>query len=93
MKSSGKNRTSNKKLCEFVKVNKSEVKQQIELLKPNIIICGGTFNVVKNYIFCSMKKISDELFYSEGIFFIKSCHPSYFGEKERVVYQRIIKKL
>lgn len=91
MKSSGKNRTSDKKLSEFVQSHKTEIKQQIELLKPNIVICGGTFSVVKNHIFCSMEKISDELFWADGIFFIKSCHPAYFGEKERVVYQRIIK--
>lgn len=84
MKSSGKNRTSDKKLTEFVKGHKTEIKQQIELLKPNIVICGGTFRVVKNHIFARWWKLVTNCFGQKGSILSSLATPHILAKKSEL---------
>lgn len=50
-KSSGGSQVDSDKLWKYVKEFGHFAKRQIELYKPDIIICGGTYDLVKKYVF------------------------------------------
>lgn len=59
-KESGKGKISNSELWNYCTIFKSYLKQQVEVLKPNIIVCGGGSSIVL--------KIARELIYPDLIF-------------------------
>jgi hypothetical protein len=86
-KESGKGTVSNSQLWSYMEKSKKHselLKKQIEILTPNIIVCGGgsgtVLNIAKKYVYPELefKKINDWIYYNEekSITMINSCHPT-----------------
>jgi len=60
------------------KINKEIIESQIELLDPQVIICAGTFGIIKNeYPFSKWRNnVLENVFESNGRLYIQTYHPS-----------------
>jgi hypothetical protein len=66
------------------------LKEQIELINPDVVICGRTLGYIKKYIFGNELEFLDERLYKLGTtLFIAHFHPS-ARKKHAEMYQRIM---
>ncbi|MDD3738794.1 MAG: hypothetical protein PHP31_05820 [Lentimicrobiaceae bacterium] len=98
-KESGGSKTDAGELSEHMQLYADFTRKEIEILNPDIIVCGGGSNSIKNfvkqYIYPDIEKISDNnnwIYYSkkENKVVINSYHPSYFGIKIEEMYTRMM---
>ncbi len=86
-KSRGKSRSSYKDLKKYYEFYKNFIWRQIEILGPRIVVCGGTFIILKDSdVFSSVSNIK-RLYSRDGIFFIDHFHPSYFRISNESFYK------
>ena len=74
-KSSGK-KTSDKEIINlYAQQDGIYLKQQIELIQPQIIVCGNTWDSI-HHIWSSAKEVYDFVWYDSSIVFIDFWHPA-----------------
>lgn len=86
-KESGKSTIDNKTLQNHMNNYKDFIVKEIEILEPDIIVCGGGSSAIKNFVnknlYPNLKQINSWMYYEEekNILVIDSYHPSYFRIK------------
>lgn len=65
------------------------VRRQIELIKPDIVVLGGTYKQVKKHIFPELVKVSERVHKHEGMLFINAFHPAAV-KKASMLYHQVV---
>jgi uracil-DNA glycosylase len=79
-KTQGESKSDDKDLHNLSKKNKSLLAEQVALLSPDVVICGGTMRYVAN--FCDLEKFANNIMRYNDFFFFDLYHPSYIKEDE-----------
>ncbi len=90
-KVSGKSATNYKTLEKAAHRDQDFIREEIKIIDPQIIICGGTAKLVKSYIFPEMQKVAPYIYKYHNIIIIDSYHPAYRRVKGQVLYDRVVK--
>lgn len=98
-KESGGSNLSNVTLKEHMELYVDFIKEEIEILDPDIIVCGGGQSAIKNFVkehvYTDIEKISNNnnwIYYSKksNKVVIDSYHPSYWGASQEEIYTRMM---
>jgi len=95
-KESGKTSISNKKLIEHINLYQTFIIKEINILNPDIIVCGGGSGVIKDFliknVYKESLKINNWFYYNleQDKLIIDSFHPSYFGLSQEEIYNRMM---
>ncbi|MDE3272517.1 hypothetical protein [Pseudoalteromonas sp. G4] len=65
------------------------VRRQIELIKPDIIVLGGTYKQIKKYVFPELSKVSERVHKHEDMLFINAFHPAAVKQAS-ILYQQVV---
>ena len=99
-KEAGIGKVSNTELQDHIDLYKDFIKQEIEILNPDIIVCGGGSSIIKNFvkekIYTDIEKTNNWIYYSKknNKVVIDSYHPSYWqiGGGSKTIYERMMSK-
>jgi hypothetical protein len=88
-KSGGKKTSSKKDLLRYVDADweKYTIKQ-IQEISPTIIICGGTWSLIKPKFAGKERKVSEEIYKYKNLIFVDYFHPAY-RIKNRIKYHAL----
>ena len=81
-KSGGESTSNDENLYEYIEKDWNNIFEQIRLLHPGIIVCGGTWwNVVRKYLIKSegknsFRKLGEWVYEYKGYYFIDFWHPA-----------------
>lgn len=77
-KSSGAKSSDMKDIMSYAEWDKDYLKEQIELIKPTVIVCGGTYEMLRHIYpeLGEMERSSNGATMLESIKVIASCHPN-----------------
>ncbi len=90
-KSTGGSSTSFKQLEKATIRDKDFIRKEIEIIQPKIVICGGTYGLVKKHIFPELERVSPRIHKFNDIIFINAYHPAYRRVKGQVLYDVVMK--
>ncbi|MEC4723419.1 hypothetical protein RY831_30205 [Noviherbaspirillum sp. CPCC 100848] len=63
------------------------LREQIALIAPQIVVCGGTLGIVKQYLFPDIGKVAPRMHARDDMLFINARHPAYVEERRRMFDQ------
>ncbi|MBI1625918.1 uracil-DNA glycosylase family protein [Comamonas suwonensis] len=89
-KTGGKSKSKPKEIEAATERYKEFLIEQIKIINPDVIVCGGTFGLVKKYLFPSMEKESTRIHKAAGKVFINAHHPSSYRKKTKVMYADVV---
>jgi hypothetical protein len=84
-KSKGKTTSALEDIERYARRDKPSIQQQIELIKPDVVICGNTWQFVENW-WPDKKSIYDGTWKVRQVVFIDFWHPSAFRVSEDLKY-------
>ncbi len=90
-KATGSSSTRYKELENATKRDAEYIKKEIEIINPDIVICGGTYNLVKKHIFPELERVAPRIHKFNDTIFINSYHPAYRRIKGQVLYDMVLK--
>jgi hypothetical protein len=91
-KQSGGNSISNAELQKHFDLYRDFIKREIEILNPDIVVCGGGSSMLKEFvhknIYPGLEKINNWVYYDKenNKVVIDSYHPSYWRIKAKSIY-------
>ena len=88
-KASGGSSTKTKPFNSHVEEFAPFIRRQIELIKPDIIVLGGTYKQIKKYVFPELEKVSERIHKHNDMIFINAFHPAARKESSMLYYQVI----
>ena len=91
-KTAGKSKSKYKTIKFHAEKYKDYIKKEIEIINPDIVILGGTYDFLKNIL--NLEKISDNLYKEKGNdkrIYIKCYHPGYFRISTKEYYENCVK--
>ena len=53
------------------------LREQIALINPRVVVCGGTYKAIKQYLYPGLQRVSPRVHEADGRIFINANHPSY----------------
>lgn len=65
------------------------LREQIELINPQIVVCGGTYKAIKAYLYPAIRRVHPRVHEADGRLFINANHPSYL-KKTAVMYDDVV---
>lgn len=65
------------------------LKRQVDIIQPDIVVCGGTYKMLKKYVYPGMVRVSHRVHQLEGLLFINAYHPGYVAKRE-ILYDQIL---
>lgn len=89
-KSPGGARVSKKILDSHVEQYTFFIKKQIELIGPNVVVLGGTYDQIKKYIFPDLRLVCERVYVSNDIVFIDSYHPAQRRISDEKLYLQVL---
>lgn len=95
-KESGDSTISNYTLDEHIELYKDFLRDQILLLDPDIIICGGGSGLIRrfveNNVYTNLQKVNGWMYYDKtnNKLVIDSFHPSYYFLSSEIMYTRMM---
>jgi len=82
-------RTATESVKENAKKYSKFIRRQIELLDPDIIVFGGTYEIMKKYVFIEMENVSPRVYKYEKYICISANHPA--CTKKRIdMYNQVV---
>lgn len=60
---------------------------QVDIIGPDIVVCGGTYTILKEHVYPSMSKVSSRIHRVEDRIFINAFHPGCRTKREDVYDQ------
>lgn len=88
-KSNGGSRTKARPFDQHVNKYSNLIKQQIELINPDVIVLCGTYKPIKKHVFPELNKKSFRVHEFENKIFINAWHPA-CRKKANEVYEQVI---
>lgn len=89
-KSPGGAKTNMKKFDAHVREYAPYIKRQIELIKPDVVVLGGTFWPVKDHIFPELKRVCERIHLLNGTVFINAYHPAQKTISAEDLYHQVL---
>jgi hypothetical protein len=65
------------------------LREQIELINPRIVVCGGTYKTIKHHLYPAIQKVGSRVHEVDGRLFINANHPSYL-KKTTEMYDDVV---
>ena len=65
------------------------LRRQVAIIEPDIVVCGGTYDILKEHVYPRMSKISSRIHQLETRIFINAFHPS-CRTNRKVVYDQVL---
>lgn len=91
-KTTGKSKSKNKVIKSHAKRYKDYIKKEIEIINPDIVLLGGTYDFLKRIL--NLEKIYDNLYKekeNDKRIYIKCYHPAYFRITTKKYYENCVK--
>lgn len=82
-------RAATKAVPEFAHKYSAFIRQQINLIDPEIIVFGGTYEIVKEYVIPEMERISNRVHKYNKIICINANHPA-CTKSRKYMYEQVI---
>lgn len=82
--------TATKSVDEHAKKYSNFIRREIELIEPDIIIFGGTYDIMKKYVFLEMENVSPRVYKYKEYICIDANHPAYFKMKREDMYAQVV---
>lgn len=95
-KESGESSISNETLSEHIERYKNFLRDQIQILDPDIIVCGGGSGMIKDFVkanvYSGLMEVNSWMYFDESKnkLVIDSFHPSYYGLSRKEIYNRMM---
>lgn len=65
------------------------LREQIELVDPRIVVCGGTYRAIKQHVYPAIRRVGPRVHEAGGRIFINANHPSYL-KKTAEMYDDVV---
>lgn len=65
------------------------LREQIELINPQVVVCGGTYKAIKQHLYPAIRKVGPRVHEVDGRLFINANHPSYL-KKTTEMYEDVV---
>jgi hypothetical protein len=65
------------------------VREQIELINPHVVVCGGTYKAIKQHLYPEIRRVAPRVHEAGGRLFINANHPSYL-KKTAEMYDDVV---
>lgn len=65
------------------------LKRQVTIIEPDIVVCGGTYKMLKEHVYPEMSSVSSRIYKFENRIFIDAFHPG-CRETRKVVYDQVL---
>lgn len=65
------------------------LREQIELIDPQVIVCGGTYKAIKQHLYPAIRRVGPRMHEVGGRLFINANHPSYL-KKTKEMYDDVV---
>lgn len=65
------------------------LRRQVELIAPDIVVCGGTYSILKEHVYPNMLKISSRIHKNGDLILINAFHPGCRIKRE-MVYDQVL---
>lgn len=65
------------------------LRRQVALIDPDIVVCGGTYKMLKKHVYPSMTRVSERVHQFENSIFINAYHPGYIADRKRM-YEQVL---
>jgi len=65
------------------------LRRQVAIIQPDIVVCGGTYKMLKKYVYPSMVRVSHRVHQFEKLTFINAYHPGYVT-KRAALYDQVL---
>ncbi len=65
------------------------LREQIELINPQLVVCGGTYRAVKQYLYPAIQRLAPRVHEADGRLYINANHPSYL-KKTAEMYDDVV---
>jgi hypothetical protein len=86
-KTAGGAKTEKRSFDSHVKDYAPYIRRQIELIEPDVVVLGGTFNSVKRHIFPQMEHVCERIHRHKKIIFINAFHPAAVVKSSDIYHQ------
>lgn len=86
-KTAGGARTNKKSFDTHVKEYAPYIRRQVELIKPNIVVLGGTFGPFKKHVFPNLEHVCSRIHRHNSILFINAYHPAAIFKSAGIYHQ------
>lgn len=63
------------------------LRRQVDIIDPDIVVCGGTYTILKEHVYPGMSKVSSRIHRVDGRIFINAFHPGCRTKREDVYDQ------
>lgn len=65
------------------------LKRQVTIIDPDIVVCGGTYNMLKEHVYPGMSRVSSRIHEFENRIFINAFHPGCRANR-KLVYDQVL---
>ena len=65
------------------------LKRQVALIQPDIVVCGGTYKLLKKHVYPGLSRVSKRVHQFENRIFINAYHPGYITNRKRM-YEQVL---
>ncbi|MFA9218355.1 MAG: hypothetical protein ACEQSK_14805 [Sphingomonadaceae bacterium] len=89
-KSSGGANTNQNSFAAHVKEYAPYIRRQIELIKPDVVVLGGTFQAVKHHVFPELERVGERAHCFNGVLFINAFHPAQRTISAEELYRQVV---
>ena len=89
-KSPGGAKTNKMKFDAHVQEYAPYIRRQIELIKPDIVVLGGTFYPVRDHVFPELERVCERIHRFNGIVFINAFHPAQRKISANKLYHQVL---
>ncbi|MBY0242650.1 MAG: hypothetical protein K2X55_25385 [Burkholderiaceae bacterium] len=65
------------------------LRRQVAIIQPDVVVCGGTYQMLKKHVYPSMVRVSHRVHRFENLTFINAYHPGYVA-KRAALYNQVL---
>ncbi|MEZ1439771.1 hypothetical protein QVM41_26285 [Pseudomonas shirazica] len=69
-------RRATEEVQKFTEAHQAFLREQIRSISPDIVVMGGTYNIIKAFVIPELQKVSPRVHMHEGTPFINAFHPA-----------------
>lgn len=88
-KTAGGARTNKKSFDSHAKEFAPFIRRQIELIKPDIVVLGGTYKQVKSHVFPELTKVGERVHTYGDMIFLNAFHPAAIKDPS-ILYHQVV---
>lgn len=74
---------------QFAEIHRELLREQILLVTPNVVVMGGTYDIIKACVFPELKKVYHRVHLLHGVPFINAFHPA-CTKVRKALYEQVL---